>query len=68
MSIVDTEKSLTTAEFALKVGAATETIKKYCQRKVIAGVKAGNSWMIPKTEVAKFEQSRRPRGRPTKAA
>lgn len=66
--LVDTDKILTTAQFAELVGASTDTIKKYCQRKAIAGIKAGNSWLIPKSEVARFTEARRPRGRPPRAA
>lgn len=66
--LVDTENSLTTAEFAALVNTSTETIKKYCQNHIIAGVKVGNSWIIPKSEVARFKNERRPRGRPPKAA
>lgn len=66
--IFDTENTLTTAQFAAAVNTSTETIKKYCQKHTIAGFKVGNSWIIPKSEVDRFKNERRPRGRPPKAA
>lgn len=66
--LLDTDKILTTAQFAELVGSSTDTIKKYCQRGAILGIKAGNSWLIPKAEVDRFTQARRPRGRPPRAA
>jgi len=69
MPQIDTADMLTTSKFAEFIDASADTVKKYCQRGVITGaVKAGHSWLIPKSEVAKFQRSRRKPGRPPKVA
>jgi excisionase family DNA binding protein len=66
VSIKYSEKYLTTAQAAKELGLTTDTVKRYCNQEPqrIKGEKVGNSWMIPESEVEKFERDEYGRGRP----
>jgi len=59
---------LTTKEFGKAVGLATDTVKIYCQRGLIAATKIGGrhgTWLIPKCEIKRYRKKRKAAGRPT---
>lgn len=64
---------LTTAEAAKRLGVTTETLQKYCLNSETGGtpmihaVRVGRSWLVPKTEVARYRKERKRPGRPASA-
>ena len=63
MPEIRTEDMITTAQFAQQIGGySADTIKKYCQRQVIRGLRVGVSWMIPVSEIDRFQRERRSQG------
>ena len=69
MATIETNDVVTTAEFAEAVGLSIDTIKSHCQRKSINAVKVGGKagvWVISKSELVRFKNERRSRGRPKK--
>lgn len=65
MATIDTKDYFTTAQAAAELELSTETVKKYCQKQIISGLKFGNSWMVPKKEIRRYMKERKERGRPT---
>lgn len=59
MSIINTEKYLTTSQAATQLGLAVDTIKKYCQSGRIKAITIGRQWMISLAEVDKYNRDRR---------
>ncbi|MCA9265532.1 MAG: helix-turn-helix domain-containing protein [Planctomycetales bacterium] len=66
MASIDIATCLTSRQAAKALNLSTDTVKTYCQRGLIAGVKAGNSWLIPKAEVERYKRDRQAPGRPRK--
>ena len=56
MPIVDTDKMMTCAEAAKFLGLATDSVKKYCQKGTIEGLKFGRMWMISRNEVKRYKK------------
>lgn len=64
MATIDTATLLTTAEAAGILDLSTDSVKIYCQKGQIDGIKIGHIWMIPKAEVMRYKRERKPIGRP----
>jgi len=68
MTSIEINDYLSTAQVAAKLSLTTDTVKKYCQSGKIAAIKAGQSWLISKSEVARYRKNRQPAGRPIRAS
>ncbi len=64
MATINTDHYLTTAQVAEELDCAVDTVKKYCQKGDLAGLKWGWSWMISRAELERFKKARKPVGRP----
>lgn len=65
MTTINTEDYLTSSQVAERLNLTTDTVKIYCQRGVIQAVKFGQTWMIHKEEVDRYQEQRKGPGRPT---
>jgi len=63
---IDTEDYLPTADAAEALGLGRATIKVYCQRGLLEGVKVGSIWLIPKAEIRRYKRTKKSVGRPAK--
>lgn len=56
---------LTTVQFAARAGVHEATVRQACQRGILVGVKVGNRWGIPESELESEKWlNRRGPGRP----
>jgi excisionase family DNA binding protein len=56
----------TSAEAADLLGLSKDTVRHYCQgdEPRIKGTKLGRDWLIPRSEIDRYERDRREVGRP----
>lgn len=67
MATIDTEKIITTRDFAEALGLHVDSVKRMCKEGKLDAEKVGGKfgiWMIEKTEVARYRKERRGPGRP----
>lgn len=66
VAIKFTEDYYTTSEAAAELGISTDTVKKYCncspQR--LKAEKVGSIWMIPQSEIDRYQNEESATGRP----
>lgn len=64
MATLETSDFLTSAQAAEQLDLSPETIRKYCQRKILASVKVGRDWLVYRSEIKRYKRERQPIGRP----
>jgi len=66
VSIEFSEKYYTTAEAAKMLHVTPDTVKRYCNQdpQRLKGIKVGNGWMIPRSEIKAYIANEGDQGRP----
>jgi excisionase family DNA binding protein len=59
------EDFLTTREAAAELGFAEDTVRRYINKGMIKAQMFGNSWAVSRTEIERYREEKRPRGRPS---
>jgi excisionase family DNA binding protein len=58
------ERMLTTVEVAEALGVSRKYVVQMIQEGLIQGKQYGRSWLIPQSEVKRYQRERKPAGRP----
>lgn len=63
---IETDDYLPTSDVAEALGLGTDTVKIYCQKGILKGIKIGSQWLVDKTEIKRYKRDRKTVGRPKK--
>jgi excisionase family DNA binding protein len=69
MPVINTDKHLSTVEFAEALGLSPQSVQRYCWTGTISAKKIGRDWLIPVSEVERYRRENlNRRGRPSSSS